>query len=109
MALIHGMVAELKLSLRCNWAPRHEGLLGEWRQLHAFFALGTRWRRAVSFTPSYFIPRGKSTWYRLDRRLGGPQSRPKRGSEKRNCGIPALYHFAIPAPHRILVTDVSEV
>jgi hypothetical protein len=28
-------------------------------------------------------PQGKSTWYQLDRRLGGPQSRSGRGGEEK--------------------------
>jgi len=43
--------------------------------------LGTRWKWVVSFTPRTFYPWGKSTWYRLDRRLGGPQSQSRRGGE----------------------------
>jgi hypothetical protein len=30
------------------------------------------------------LPRGKSPWYPLDRRLGGPQSRSGRGGEEKN-------------------------
>jgi hypothetical protein len=29
-------------------------------------------------------PQGKSPWYKLDRRLGGPQSRSARGGEEKN-------------------------
>jgi hypothetical protein len=39
-----------------NWAPRHGGVLGEWRYSSTHLDLGTRWRWVVSFTP----------------RLGGP-------------------------------------
>jgi len=48
--------------------------------------LGTRWRGVVSFTlwPLY-LP-GKSLWYSLDRRLGGPQRRPGRGGTSSWCG-----------------------
>jgi hypothetical protein len=46
--------------------------------------LGTRWRWVVSFTPQPLYPRGKSPWYPLDRRLGGPQSRSGRGGEEKN-------------------------
>jgi hypothetical protein len=38
----------------------------------------------VSFTPRPLYPQGKSPWYPLDRRLGGPQSRSGRGSEEKN-------------------------
>jgi hypothetical protein len=41
--------------------------------------LGTRWRWVVSFTPRPLYPQGRSPWYPLDRRLGGPQSRSGRG------------------------------
>jgi hypothetical protein len=43
--------------------------------------LGTRWRFVVSFTPRPLYSQGKSPWYPLDRRLGGPQSRSGRGGE----------------------------
>jgi hypothetical protein len=34
-----------------------------------------------SFTPGQLHPQGKSPWYPLDRRLGGPQSRSGRDGE----------------------------
>jgi hypothetical protein len=37
------------------------------------FSLSTRWKWVVSFTPRPLYPQGKSPWYPLDRRLGGPQ------------------------------------
>jgi hypothetical protein len=37
--------------------------------------LGTRWKLVVNFTPRPLYPPGKSPWYPLYRRLGGPQSR----------------------------------
>jgi hypothetical protein len=46
--------------------------------------LGTRWRRVVSFTPRPLYLQGKSPWYSLDRRLGGPQSRSERGGDEKN-------------------------
>jgi hypothetical protein len=46
--------------------------------------LGTRWRWVVSFTLRPFCPHGKSPWYPLDRRLGGPQSRSAGGGEEKN-------------------------
>jgi hypothetical protein len=30
------------------------------------------------------LPQGKSSWYPLDRRLGGPQNRSGRGGEEKN-------------------------
>jgi hypothetical protein len=46
--------------------------------------LGTRWRWVVSFTPRPLYPPGKSSWYPLDRRLGGPQSRSGHGGKDKN-------------------------
>jgi hypothetical protein len=50
--------------------------------------LGTRWRWVVSFTPRPLYPQGKSPWYPLDRRLGGPQSRSGHGGEEKNSQPP---------------------
>jgi hypothetical protein len=33
------------------------------------------------------LPQGKSPWYPLDRRLGGPQSRSGRGGEEKNSQL----------------------
>jgi hypothetical protein len=53
--------------------------------------LDIRWRLVVSFTPRLLYPQGKSTWYPLDRRLGGPQSRSGHGDEEKNSKpIPEL-------------------
>jgi hypothetical protein len=38
----------------------------------------------VSFTPRPLYPQGKSPWYPLDRKLGGPQSRSEPGGEEKN-------------------------
>jgi hypothetical protein len=46
--------------------------------------LGTRWRWVVSFTPRPLCLQGKSRWYPLDRKLGGPRSRSGRGGEEKN-------------------------
>jgi hypothetical protein len=56
--------------------------------LHTFFDLGTRWRRVVSFTPRPLYPQGKSPWYPLYKRLGGPQSRSGRSDEEKNSQLP---------------------
>jgi hypothetical protein len=44
----------------------------------------TRWRWVVIFTTRPLYPQGKSPWYPLDRRLGGPQSLSGRGGENKN-------------------------
>jgi hypothetical protein len=67
-----------------NRAPRHEGVLGEWRYSSTHSWTRTRWRWVVSFTRRPLYPQGKSPWYPLDRRLGGPQSRSGRGGEEKN-------------------------
>jgi hypothetical protein len=66
----------------------------------------------VSFTPRPLYPQGKSPWYPLERRLGGPQSRsghdggeeknlePPPGIEPQNTDRPAcsksLYRLSYP-------------
>jgi hypothetical protein len=57
-------------------------------QLHAFFDLDTRWTWVVSFTHRPLYPQGKSPWYPMDTRLGGPQSRSGRGGEEKNPQLP---------------------
>jgi hypothetical protein len=67
--------------------------------------LGTRWRRAVTFTPRPLYPQGKIPLYSMDRRLGGPQNRSGRGGEEKNShplrGLEPTYHPArSPPPYR---------
>jgi hypothetical protein len=64
--------------------------VGEWRysSTHSLTSALERW--VVSFTIRPFCPQGKSYWYPLDRRLGGPQSRSGRGGEEKNSQ-PLLY------------------
>jgi hypothetical protein len=50
--------------------------------------LGTRWRWVVSFTPRQLYSQGKSPWFPLDRRLGGPQSHSGREGEEKNSPPP---------------------
>jgi hypothetical protein len=66
-----------------NYAPRHEGVLGEWMHSSTHFDLGITWRWVVSFTPRPLYPKGKIPWYPLDRRLCGPQSRSGRSGEEK--------------------------
>jgi hypothetical protein len=46
--------------------------------------LGTRGKSVVIFTPRPLYLQGKSHWYLLYRRLGGPQSRSGHGGEEKN-------------------------
>jgi hypothetical protein len=50
--------------------------------------LGARGRLLVSFMRRPLYPQGKSPWYPLDRRLGGPQRRYGRGGEEKNSQPP---------------------
>jgi hypothetical protein len=63
-------------------------LIGEWRysSTHSW----TRHSMEVSCQPHArpFYPQGKSPWFPLDRRLGGPQSRSGRGGEGKNSQPP---------------------
>jgi len=65
---VHGSIPypkEVKvnmLSLCFNWAPRHEGVLREWK----YGATYSWWRWVVSFTLRPLYPQGKSPWYPLD-------------------------------------------
>jgi hypothetical protein len=47
----------------------------------------TRWRWLVSFMPEPLHPQGKSPWYPLDRRLGGPQSQSGHSGEEKNSQL----------------------
>jgi hypothetical protein len=84
---------KVKLSLRFNWAPRHEGVLGSGGIAPLIPWPRHRRRWVVSFTPRPLYPHGKSPWYPLDRRLGGPQSRSGRGGEEK---IPSLRRESNP-------------
>jgi hypothetical protein len=49
--------------------------------------LHTRWRWVISFTPRPFYTQGKSPWYPLHSRLGGPQSRSGHGGKEKNSQL----------------------
>jgi hypothetical protein len=63
---------KVKLSLCFNWAPRHEGILGRGGIAPHILDLGTRWSGQLNAPAA--LSQGKSPWYPLNRRLGGPQS-----------------------------------
>jgi hypothetical protein len=66
-----------------NLALRHESLWGSGCIDPHFLNIGTSWRWVVSFTPPSLYPQGKSSWFPLVRKLGGPQSwSGRRGEEK---------------------------
>jgi hypothetical protein len=69
--------------------------------------LGTRWRWVVSFTPRPLYHQGKSPWYPLDRRLGGPQSRSGRGDEEKNSQ--PLSRLELPIIHPVAQRYTNEL
>jgi hypothetical protein len=75
---------KVKVSLCFNQAPRRKVVLGKWRysSTHSLVSAlnGGEW----SASRSAALPQGRSPWYPLDRRLGGPQSRSGHGGEEKN-------------------------
>jgi hypothetical protein len=63
---------------------RHEGVLGSGGRAPRILNLGTRRRWVVSFTPRSLYLQGKSPWYPVHGRLGGPQTQSERGGEEKN-------------------------
>jgi hypothetical protein len=62
----------------------------------------------LTLRPLY--PQGKSPWYPLDRRLGGPQSRSGRGGEEKNSQpSPEIEPYNAGRPARSLVTIQTEL
>jgi hypothetical protein len=73
-----------------------------------FLDLGTRWRWVVSFTSMPLYRQGKSPWYPLYRRLGGPQSRSGRGGEEKNSlSLPGLEPSIIQLVAQRCTTELS--
>jgi len=63
----------------------------------------------VNFTPRPLDPQGKSPWYPLDLRLGGPQIRSGRGGEEKNSQpVPAIEHSIIQIVAQRYTTEVSQ-
>jgi hypothetical protein len=63
--------------------------------------LGTGWRWVVSFTHRPLYHQGKSPWYQLDRRLGGPQSWSGSGGEETTCQ-------ALPGLETLIIQPVAQ-
>jgi hypothetical protein len=79
---------KIKLSLcLTNKALRHEDLWGSGCTNQRPLDLGTSWRLVITFTRRPLYSRGKSPWYWLDKRHGGPQSRPGICRRKKNLAL----------------------
>jgi hypothetical protein len=64
----------------------------------------------VSFTPQPLYSQGKSPWYLLDRRLGGPQSWSGRdGAEKNSQPLPGLESPIVQPVAQSYTTDLSRL
>jgi hypothetical protein len=72
--------------------------------------LGTIWRRVLNFTIRPLYPQGKSPWYALDRRLGGPQSWSGRGGEEKNSqSLPRLEPLIIQPVAQRCTAEISRL
>jgi hypothetical protein len=101
---------KVKVSLCFNWAPGHEGVLGSGGIVLRILDLGTRWRWVVSFTPQPLYSQRNSSWYPLDRGLGGSQSRSGRGGEERNFQpLPGLEPPIIQPESQRYTTEVWSI
>jgi len=61
--------------------------------------LGSRWRRAVNFTPRTLYLQGRRPWYPLDKRLGRPQNRSGHSSADVNLVAGQLNFISDPNVH----------
>jgi hypothetical protein len=77
-----------RYSCTCTFLTKHHAMEEYWGKggiAPHILDLGTRWRWMVSFTPQLlYPPQEKTTWYLLDRRLGGPQNQSGHSSEEKN-------------------------
>jgi hypothetical protein len=85
-----GKVKEKANLSLCSFLTEHHAMKAYWGGGIAprILDLGTRLRWVVSFTPRSLYIQGKSPWYPLDRRLGGPRRWSGRGDGKRNSQPP---------------------
>jgi len=66
----------VKVKLSLCFLTEHHAFKTYWGvevYIHPLSDLGTRWRWVVSFTLRPLYPKGRNSWYSLDRRLGGAQ------------------------------------
>jgi hypothetical protein len=80
---------KVKVSPCFNSAPRYESVLGSGGRYPRIIDLGIRWRLVVRFAVRPLYRQGKSPWYPLYRRLGGPRA-----------GLDAAVRRKISSPYR---------
>jgi hypothetical protein len=81
---------------------------GSWCIDPHFLDLSTSWRWVASFTPLPLYPQEKSSWYPLDRRLRGPQSRSgRRGENSWPYHSPSLYRLRYPGQGKMVPKKIS--
>jgi hypothetical protein len=101
---------KLSLCFFSTSAPRHEGMLESGGSAPRILDFGIIWRWVVSFTPRLLYPQGKSPWYPLDRRLGGPQNRSESGGEEKNSQpLPGIEHPIIQPVAQRYTTELSRL
>jgi hypothetical protein len=78
---------KLSLCFFLNGVPSHEDVLGS-GGIAPVFLTSALDGGMVRITHRSLCFQVKSTWYPLNRRLGGPQSRSGRGDEEKNSQLP---------------------
>jgi hypothetical protein len=75
--VLYTLKVKVKVKLKLSLCLRkHDAMKTYWGSggiAPRLLDLGTRWKWVVSFTHRPRYPQGKSPWYPLKRRLGGPQ------------------------------------
>jgi hypothetical protein len=106
------LVWEVRWSCPCA-LTEHHAMKAYWESegtAPRILDLATRWRWVVSFVPQPLYPQGKSPWYPLDRRLGGPQSRSGRGGDEKNSQtLPGLEPPIIQSVAQRCTTELSRL
>jgi hypothetical protein len=70
--------------LSFSWTPRHEGVLRKWKHSSMHFWTRHYMEMSGQLHAPAALPQGKSPWYPLDRRLGGPLRPSGHGGEEKN-------------------------
>jgi hypothetical protein len=103
----------LSLPFTFDFLTEHHAMNAYWESggiAPRIIDLGTIWRWVVSFTPRQLYPQGKGSWYPLDRRLSGPQSRYGRGGEEKNSQpLPGLKSPIIQPGAQRYTTELSRL